>query len=124
MEALFLLGIHPPLRYNPPSSLGEVPVEKQYIVTVGFRAKPGKAAALEKMLRDRVPISRTEAGNLDYRLYRSRTDSDVFFLFSRFTSEKMFDVHLYQPYTLSLYAGLEDVLVDQPRVETYDGVIG
>ena len=32
-----------------------------YIVTIGFRAKPGLAADLEKKLRDRVPISRTEA---------------------------------------------------------------
>ena len=99
-------------------------MEKQYIVTVGFRAKPGMAATLEKMLRDRVPISRTEAGNLDYRLYRSRTDADVFFLFSRFASEKMFDVHLYQPYSLSLYAGLEEILQDAPRVETYEGILG
>jgi quinol monooxygenase YgiN len=71
-----------------------------------------------------VPITRTEAGNLDYRLYKSRTDSNVFFLFSRFTSEKMFDLHLYQPYSLSLYAGLEEVLDGPPRVETYESVLG
>lgn len=99
-------------------------MSEQYIVTIGYRAKPGKAAELEKQLRDRVPISRTEAGTLDYRLYRSTTDDNVFFLFSRFTSEKSFDVHLYQPYTISLMAGLDAILDGSPRVETYRTVLG
>jgi quinol monooxygenase YgiN len=96
----------------------------QYIVTMGFRAKPGKAAELERQLRNRVPISRTEAGNLDYRLYRSTTDDHVFFLFSRYASEKSFDIHLYQPYSLSMMAELEELLADPPRVETYQSVLG
>ena len=97
---------------------------KQYIVTIGFRAKPGKAAELERELRLRVPISRTEAGNLDYRLYRSTTDDHLFFLFSRYASEKLFDVHLYQPYSLSMMAEFEDLLVDAPQVETYETILG
>ncbi len=97
--------------------------EKQYVVTIGLRAKPGKAAELERQLRDRVPISRTEAGNLDYRLFRSRTNDHVFFLFSRYMSEKAFDVHLYQPYSLSIIAQFEDLLADPPRVETYENVL-
>ncbi len=96
----------------------------QYVVTIGYKAKPGKAEELERRLRDRVPISRTEAGNLDYRLYRSNTNENVFFLFSRFTSEKTFDLHLYQPYTLSLMAEYEDLLDGPPRVETYRTVLG
>ena len=98
--------------------------KSQFIVTFGYRAKPGKAAELERLLRDRVPISRTEAGNLDYRLYRSTTDDHVFFLFSRYASEKSFDVHLYQPYTLSAMAEFEDLLADPPRVETYQSILG
>ena len=97
---------------------------KQYIVTIGYRAKPGKAAVLEQHLRNRVPISRTEAGNLDYRLYRSTTDPDLFFVFSRFASEKLFDVHLYEPYIMSLLAELEDLCADTPRVETYETILG
>ena len=42
-------------------------MDNQFIVTIGFRAKPGKAADLERALRQRVPISRTEATTLDYR---------------------------------------------------------
>ena len=98
--------------------------QKQYIVTIGFRAKPGKAAELETKLRNRVPISRTEAGNLDYRLFRSSTNDHVFFLFSRYISEKAFDIHLYQPYSLSLMAEFEELLADPPRVETYENVLG
>lgn len=101
-----------------------MPEHVQYIVTIGFRAKPGKAAELERQLRNRVPISRTEAGNLDYRLYRSTADDHVFFLFSRYISEKSFDVHLYQPYSLSMMAEFEDLLADPPRVETYETVLG
>lgn len=99
-------------------------VKKQFIVTIGLRAKDGKAAELEKHLRDRVPISRTEAGILDYRLYRSTTDGNVFFLFTRYADEKAWDLHLYQPYTLSLMAGFEDLLQDPPRVETYEAILG
>lgn len=95
-----------------------------YIVTIGFLAKPGKAAELERELRNRVPIARTEAGNLDYRLYRSTHNDHLFFLFSRYASEKSFDVHLYQPYSLSLLADLEALLEDPPRVETYETVLG
>jgi quinol monooxygenase YgiN len=98
--------------------------DKQFIVTIGFRAKPGKASELERALRQRVPISRTEASTLDYRLYRSNTDDHVFFLFSRFTSEKHFDVHLYQPYSLAILGELEELLADAPRVETYRPVLG
>ena len=99
-------------------------MKEQFIVTIGYRAKPGRAAELEKQLRDRVPISRTEAGNLDYRLYRSTSDENVFFLFARYASERSFDIHMYQPYTLSLLAHLEDMLEDPPRVETYKSVLG
>jgi quinol monooxygenase YgiN len=97
---------------------------EQFIVTIGFRAKPGKAAELEKQLRNRVPISRTEAGNLDYRLYQSTQDDHVFFLFSRYESEKSFDMHLYQPYTLTLMAEFENLLDGPPRVETYRSILG
>jgi quinol monooxygenase YgiN len=95
-----------------------------FIVTIGFRAKPGKAVELERQLRNRVPISRTEAGNLDYRLYRSATDDHVFFVFSRYATEKSFDLHLYQPYILSMMAEFEDLLADPPRVETYMSILG
>jgi len=98
--------------------------KKQLIVTIGFRAKPGKAAELERELRNRVPISRTEAGILDYRLYRSTTNADVFFLFSRYVSEKSFDIHLYQPYSLTFLAEVEELLADPPRVDTYETVLG
>jgi quinol monooxygenase YgiN len=97
---------------------------EQYIVTIGFRAKPGKAAELERALRNRVPIARTEAGTLDYRLYRSTSNDHLFFLFSRFASEKQFDLHLYQPHSLSLLAEYEDLLEESPRVETYRTVLG
>ncbi len=95
--------------------MSDHPPVKQYIVTIGFRAKPGMAAELERQLRARVPISRTEAGNLDYRLYRSTTNDHVFFLFSRYVSEKSFDVHLYQPYSLSMLAEFETLLADPAR---------
>ena len=98
--------------------------KKQLIVTIGFRAKPGRAADLERELRNRVPISRTEAGTLDYRLYRSTTDDHVFFLFSRYTSEKTFDMHLYMPYSISLLAEMEELLDGPARVETYETVLG
>jgi quinol monooxygenase YgiN len=97
---------------------------EQYIVTIGFRAKAGKAGELERKLRNRVPISRTEAGTLDYRLYRSTSDDHLFFLFSRFASEKQFDLHLYQPHSLSLMAEYEELLAEPPRVETYRTVLG
>jgi quinol monooxygenase YgiN len=97
---------------------------KQYIVTIGFRAKPGKAEELEQKLRQRVPISRTEAGTLDYRLYRSNTNDHVYFLFSRFVSEKSFDVHLYSPWSVEILGDLDELLVDAPRVETYETVLG
>ncbi len=98
--------------------------DAQLIVTIGFRAKPGKADELERQLRNRVPISRTEAGILDYRLYKSKTDEHVFFLFSRYASEKSFDIHLYQPYSLSMLAEFENLLDGPPKVETYVSILG
>ncbi len=98
--------------------------KEPFIVTIGLRAKPGKAAELERALRNRVPISRTEAGTLDYRLYRSTSDDHLFFLFSRFASEKQFDLHLYQPHSLSMLAEFEDLLTEAPRVETYRTILG
>jgi quinol monooxygenase YgiN len=98
--------------------------KKQLIVTIGFRAKPGREVELERELRNRVPIARTEAGTLDYRLYRSATNQAVFFLFSRFASEQSFDMHRCQPYSLMLLAELGHLLADDPRVDTYETVLG
>lgn len=98
--------------------------KEHYVVTIGYKAKRGKADELERALRNRVPISRTEAGTLDYRLYRSNSNDHLFFLFSRFASEKSFDLHLYQPYILSLMAEFEDLLDGPPKVETYKTVLG
>ena len=97
---------------------------KQYVVTIGYRAKAGKAETLERELRNRVPISRTEAGTLDYRLYRSTSDNHVFFIFSRYTSEKLFDLHLYEPYIVSMLAEIEELLDGSPKVETYETILG
>ncbi|MGN6366775.1 MAG: putative quinol monooxygenase [Phycisphaerae bacterium] len=79
---------------------------------------------LERELRNRVPITRTEAGLLDHRLHKSKTDPNLFFLFSRDASEKLFDVHLHQPYPLSMPAEFENLPDGPPKAETYETVLG
>jgi quinol monooxygenase YgiN len=98
--------------------------ERQLILTVKLRAVAGKAAELETVLRNRVPISRTEAGTLDYRLYRHTSDDHVFFLFARFASEKAFDLHLYSPYILSMLAEYDTLLAEPTVIDTYESVLG
>jgi len=96
----------------------------QFVVTFGYRAKPGKAETLERVLRNCVPISRTEAGNMDYRLYHSTDDDHVFFLFMRYASKHHYDMHLGKPYVQAVMAQYEDLLADPPRIETYHSVLG
>jgi hypothetical protein len=65
-----------------------------------------------------------ESHRLDDRPYKSTTGPNLFFLFSRDASEKLFDVHLYQPYSLSMLAEFENLLDGPPKVETYETVLG
>ncbi|MEI7766816.1 MAG: antibiotic biosynthesis monooxygenase [Phycisphaerae bacterium] len=95
----------------------------EFVLVSHYHAKPGCEAALETALRNRVPITRTEAGTLEFRLLQARDNPAQFMIFGRFRSEKAFDIHLYEPYTLSLLAHTETLVAAPPRIETYQMVM-
>lgn len=81
----------------------------QITVIVRIKAKPGKAEALEKELRVSVPPTHLEPGCLRFALHRSTTESDVFLLVERWTSQDALDEHLRKPYLTHLLAQLKEL---------------
>jgi quinol monooxygenase YgiN len=64
------------------------------ITNVAFiRAKPGQGVALGRLLAELAPISREEAGCIDFELHRSVDNPDLWFVYENWTSRDDLDQH-------------------------------
>ena len=64
-----------------------------YVVAATYESKPGREADLEVHLNAMIAPTRAEEGSAEYRIFRSRDDDRVFFLFERYRTPADFDVH-------------------------------
>jgi quinol monooxygenase YgiN len=82
-----------------------------------FHARAGQEKAVEAVLRDILPSSRTETGCLSIHSFRSMRDPRLFYIHSRWTDEAAFEIHAGLPHTVHFLESM-DALVDQPREVT------
>jgi quinol monooxygenase YgiN len=81
-----------------------------------FRARQGHEAAVEAAIVKVIPHSRREPACLGIRAYRSRRDTAVFFIHSRWTDEAAFEAHSRLPHTAAFLATIEPLLTHEVEV--------
>lgn len=85
-----------------------------------FRARPGKADELERILLELVGSTRSEPGNIAYVLHRMvGGDRDVLMFDEVWTGREALDEHAAKPYIRSLPAKIERLAEGPPRIEIY-----
>jgi quinol monooxygenase YgiN len=90
-------------------------------------AKPGKASALESLLRADFPLSLKDAGMLRYELNRSASDPNTFMFNERWTSQEALNAHLHSSHVGTLLQSLfpkgmeagSDILAGPPSLQVF-----
>jgi len=86
-------------------------MEMTYIVR--FHVREGNEKIAESALRDVVGPTRGEEGCISINALRSRRDTRLFLIHSRWKDEAAFDAHANQPHTRRFVAIMEP-LIDHP----------
>ena len=82
------------------------------ITNVAFiRAKSGRGAELGGLLAELAPISREEAGCIDFELHRSVGEPDLWFVYEDWKSRNDLDQHFKTPHLLK-FAEASAALLD------------
>lgn len=87
-----------------------------------FKAMPGRASDLEKVLLGLVGPTRGEPGSISYVLHRMAGDPDVFMFDEIWVSKSALDEHRKMPHMKSLPARIKGLAQGRPRVEIYSEV--
>ncbi|HEX7659829.1 MAG TPA: putative quinol monooxygenase [Pseudonocardiaceae bacterium] len=64
-----------------------------YVVIATWRAKPGQADHIRKILETLTPISRAEPKVLSYQAHISLTDPDLFVMVEKYTDPSGYEDH-------------------------------
>jgi quinol monooxygenase YgiN len=91
----------------------------EVIVMLNLHFKPGSAAkVLDKMVPG-IRLTRKEAGNNEFRLFRVQGQEDKYVVFERWKDQAALDWHWQQPYTKEALE-LFDQHLARPLSETED----
>jgi quinol monooxygenase YgiN len=85
-------------------------------VFVRFHALPEREAAVEALLREILPPTRAEPGNLSIHAFHSVRDSHEFYIHSRWRDEAAFDVHSTLPHTRRFIESIGPLLDHELKV--------
>lgn len=92
------------------------------VVKAVLRARVGKAAELESMLRELIPRVKTEAGTLGYALNRSRDTDGCFYFYERYRDQAACDAHMAKAYLAAFISESAPLLAEGPKIAFYDEV--
>jgi quinol monooxygenase YgiN len=98
--------------------------ERELFIFARFHAAPGNEDAVAAVIRDVLPPTRAEPGCLQIDAFRSKRDSRLFYIHSRWRDEAAFDRHADLPHTarfLDRAAPLVDYPLDVNRTQRLDG---
>jgi quinol monooxygenase YgiN len=87
-----------------------------------FKAKPGRADELERVLLSLISPTRGESGNISYVLHRMDSNLDIFMFDEIWVSKSALDEHRNTLHIKSLPALIKDLAQGLPRVEIYSEV--
>lgn len=81
----------------------------QLTLVATLRAKSGHSEELGSRLKALVEPTRSEVGNIDYRLHRATKDDDTWMLYENWCSKEALEAHFEAPY-------LKDFLKNAPSL--------
>lgn len=85
-----------------------------------LRAKPGKEAAAEALLRGLVAPTRKEPGCAGYVLHRSRAEPGVFLFYEEWKDRAALDAHLAMPYIQAAFAKIPELFDGEPDFSEWE----
>lgn len=81
-------------------------------VVAKLTARPGRENDVRRTLLNLVPLTRSEAGCLNYDLHQSQEDPRVFLFYENWVNRQALDEHLEKPYLQDLFARVDDLFAD------------
>ena len=75
------------------------------VLAVTWVARDGEAGAVADLLRQLMPLSRSEPGCLQYDVHCDPDDPSTFFLFERYADEEALEAHAASAYFRELVLG-------------------
>ena len=91
-----------------------------FVVGASLNAVKGKEKELERELREMIPPTKREAGNITYILHRATDDPCAFFFYEQYRSKEDFDAHLASAHFKKLIATIQPWLAQPPQISTYE----
>ena len=96
-----------------------------YVVVARVRAKPGRGRDLERHLIEMAEwVTANEPETLTYLCNRSRTNSDEFVFFERYSSVNAFEAHAQSDRFRALAKRIADLLEGPATIEAFDEIAG
>ncbi|MBK8479235.1 MAG: antibiotic biosynthesis monooxygenase [Opitutaceae bacterium] len=77
-----------------------------------LRAKPGQAAALERVLREQVVNTDREDGTLVYELVRPVDEADTLIVYERYRDDAAKADHLAKPYLAEAFKAVASLVAE------------
>ena len=94
------------------------------IVIAKIKAKEGKEAQMERILKAVISDVEKEAGTLIYKLLRSKGDPCEFVFYEKYLNAEALTEHSCTAYFKEMFINMKPFLDGQPEITLYDEVGG
>jgi quinol monooxygenase YgiN len=94
--------------------------DNKVTVVARILAKPGMGDVVKEALMKLVPLTRKEAGCLNYDLHRSADDPDLFMFYENWSSRKDLNEHLEMPYLKEFLGRAGEILAKPVEIIFWD----
>lgn len=92
------------------------------VLTAAFKAKTGKEAELEQVLRAMIPNVQNEPGTVKYILNRSTADQGKFLFYEMYKDNAALELHNATPYFQELLRSIDGLISVQPQIDFYEDI--
>ncbi len=92
------------------------------VLTAAFKAKTGKEAELEQVLRAMIPNVQNEAGTVKYILNRSTANQGKFLFYEMYKDDAALEIHNATPYFQELLRNIDGLISEQPQIDFYEDI--
>ena len=86
------------------------------VLAVTIRVKKNKIEEAQNFFRTFVSPSRSEAGCIQYDLFQSSDDPQIFYFFEKWKDDKAFDVHCAQPFLADFQSRYVELLEEPNKL--------
>jgi quinol monooxygenase YgiN len=95
---------------------------KPVTLVVTFQARPGKEADLRETLLGLIPLTRKEAGCINYDLHVAPDDPAKFLFYENWKSEEHLNRHGETPHVQNLLARMDELCVEPLKLNFWEKI--